>query len=61
MERFRPAKPHYDCVQAVINRVQELEAEGRITGVMDDRGKARCSASVKILPAYIALFMADVR
>lgn len=27
--------------QEVIKRVQELEAEGGITGVMDDRGKVR--------------------
>lgn len=26
-------------MQDVISRVQALEAEGRITGVMDDRGK----------------------
>jgi len=30
--------------QDVINRIQSLEAIGRLTGVMDDRGKVRYSA-----------------
>lgn len=30
--------------QEVIKRVQELEADGSITGVMDDRGKVRKNA-----------------
>lgn len=32
--------------QDVINRIQSLESIGRLTGVMDDRGKVRpCAAS----------------
>ncbi len=27
------------CVQEVISKVQSLEADGALTGVMDDRGK----------------------
>lgn len=33
------------CMQDVITRVQELDRSGRISGVMDDRGKV-CSALV---------------
>ena len=32
-------------VQEAITRVQTLEADGRLTGVMDDRGKVRCCIS----------------
>ena len=29
----------FTCLQEAINRVQELQEQGRLTGVIDDRGK----------------------